>query len=232
MGNPCRLHAAFVALPQVLQIGEALQHGGGVHAEIELAGDLLDADVRRFSKKIETGGGRAEKRPRPKIPLVGELRHAVHLGLLRTLAHPVALHVERAADIGEERLAHLPFHVLHVPVNERVEHERHGALCVRLPGLDAGLAIEGQLLAQFLDRRRIQHRQEIAAEEARLAEGGRVAHRRPPHRQLRLDGARVDPRVDPLALAVRKAQGLAPPEPAHLVDALDENLLDARVGVR
>ena len=115
---------------------QCLEHLRLVDAEVDQAGDLVDAHRRRAIEHAAALVGRTEQGGRARVALegIGDELLALRVGHRPPFGRAVALNVDRAADVIHEGRAHDTAGERAIGMHEAVQHQRHLA---RL-GIEAG----------------------------------------------------------------------------------------------
>ena len=222
-------------------------HDFGGDAEIDQAGDLVDADVLQPLHHGQAALRSAEETARLVIAREGMLEQRLDVRVGELLEEAVdgfpACVAERreargvlfekirgAAQVVLERTMHLGADECLVLGHERVEHQRHAASAgvSRLPECPA---IDRELLGKLLDALPEQVGEHVRTHLSGLAEGLRVPGSSHPKRKLGLHRPRQSHDLD-LSLGTAKGAALTSPEGAHGLDSAAEDLVAFLIGVR
>ena len=222
-------------------------HDFGGNAEIDQAGDLVDADVLQPLGHGQAALRSAEETARLVVAREGMLEQRLDVRVGELLEEPVdafpAGAAERreargvllekirgAAQVVLERTMHLGADECLVLGHERVEHQCHAALAGVSRLLECP-AIDRELLGKLLDALPEQVGEHVRTHLSSLAEGLRVPGSSHPKRKLGLHRPRQSPDLD-LSLGTAEGAALTSPEGAHGLDSGAEDLVAFLIGVR
>ena len=179
---------------QFVQVGQVFEHHSRIDAEVDQAGDVVDADGLDRVDHRQTALGRTEQAAALVVALERMLEQRVHLVLGQTAqvnrtrrgVHALAAlegrerpgvlldQVQRAAQILDQRLSHLGAHLRGIGSDEAVQHQRHVTFA-SVAGIVPGLAVRAELVAQLADGLAQQVGQHVSADASGGDECFRVA---------------------------------------------------------
>ncbi|CAM3619456.1 hypothetical protein COSO111634_20880 [Corallococcus soli] len=234
-----RLARGLVRHQELAQRGQppqALQDDGRLQPEVDEARHLVHVRGAHVAQPLEATVHRADEAGALGVVLEGVLQQCVDV-LLRDLVEFALVSLGRqqrrgdvrgAAEVAEQRLAHLPEDLRFVVPQERVQHAGDVAAS-RVAVAAPRLAVERHLGLQLLQRVGEEAGEHARAQLSREAEGLRVSGGREPHGQLRLHGLRPQAHLHGDAVAARAPLALSAPQGPQRLQVAQEDV--APVGV-